>query len=225
MNELNFAKTPTIIKDTIKVVNILNKNKRNGPIPKDFSNLKFGRLTVISIATNRGKQNQILWNCICNCGNNKIVSGANLKHNITRSCGCLLIESKKREKSPKDIKRCNSLYHRIKKGAAERNFCFKLTKEDVYKLIFNNCFYCNSKDKICVDRIDSNEGYILSNSLPCCAVCNFGKHNYSFEEYIKYLDNQFLYFLNITKEEYLGKLPSQILTEKLNLLQNSLEAA
>jgi hypothetical protein len=46
----------------------------------------FGRLTVISRANNIGKQTA--WNCLCVCGNTKVVMSAHLHSGNTASCGC-----------------------------------------------------------------------------------------------------------------------------------------
>lgn len=47
----------------------------------------YGRLKVIRLEriTNRGK----MWECLCSCGNTKIVSGVDLHNGSTMSCGCL----------------------------------------------------------------------------------------------------------------------------------------
>ena len=51
---------------------------------------KFGRLTVISKNEEVSKQKKSLhWNCKCDCGNEKIVDGRNLRGGKTTSCGCL----------------------------------------------------------------------------------------------------------------------------------------
>lgn len=59
------------------------------PIKTNFIDLKgkcFGRITVISLAhTNHGSH----WNCICSCGNKKVIRGYNLINGLTKSCGCL----------------------------------------------------------------------------------------------------------------------------------------
>lgn len=58
---------------------------------KDLSNQKFGKLTAINPV---GKQGQsILWRCVCDCGNEKIVRGNNLTTGAVQSCGCLRNES------------------------------------------------------------------------------------------------------------------------------------
>ena len=48
---------------------------------------KFGRLTIISPAPNRGKRTQ--WNCKCDCGNDFIALTDSLRSGNTQSCGCL----------------------------------------------------------------------------------------------------------------------------------------
>jgi hypothetical protein len=60
----------------------------------DLIGQKFARLTVIS-KFGQKKNNSILWNCICECGNTKIVTTSALRQKTrpTRSCGCLKIET------------------------------------------------------------------------------------------------------------------------------------
>ena len=48
----------------------------------DLTGKKFGNLTVISRAENKGKS--VAWNCVCDCGNSVIVTGSNLKNGHTR---------------------------------------------------------------------------------------------------------------------------------------------
>lgn len=57
----------------------------------DLAGQKFGRLTVISYAR-KDKEGNILWNCLCDCGNTKIILRNNLKSGHTQSCGCYKIE-------------------------------------------------------------------------------------------------------------------------------------
>ena len=53
---------------------------------------KFGKLTVINEASPKiepsGKK-KIMWECICECGNIRVVSSSNLTSGHTRSCGCM----------------------------------------------------------------------------------------------------------------------------------------
>jgi hypothetical protein len=49
---------------------------------------KFGRLTVIAFA-GIAKCGQSSWECLCDCGNKKIVKSDHLRRGNTKSCGCL----------------------------------------------------------------------------------------------------------------------------------------
>lgn len=56
--------------------------------PIDITGQKFGRLTVLSRSTNN-KEGRAMWRCLCDCGNETIVLGKNLRNGHTKSCGCL----------------------------------------------------------------------------------------------------------------------------------------
>ena len=56
---------------------------------RDLINQSFGRLTVTNRLSDRDKNGNVQWRCICSCGNTMIVSTVNLKRGSTRSCGCL----------------------------------------------------------------------------------------------------------------------------------------
>lgn len=53
----------------------------------DLTGQKFGKLTVIEKAENKG--GRTAWRCACECGNETIVSSTGLKGGNTKSCGCL----------------------------------------------------------------------------------------------------------------------------------------
>lgn len=55
---------------------------------KDLTGKRFGRLTVLKEA-GRSKDRQIIWECICDCGNTTLVKAGNLTSGDTKSCGCL----------------------------------------------------------------------------------------------------------------------------------------
>lgn len=56
--------------------------------PIDITGQKFGRLTVLSRSAN-SKDGRAMWRCLCDCGNETIVSGKVLRNGHTKSCGCL----------------------------------------------------------------------------------------------------------------------------------------
>jgi len=49
---------------------------------------RYGRLIVLEEA-GRDKYNKVLWNCKCDCGNEKIICGCSLRKGNTCSCGCI----------------------------------------------------------------------------------------------------------------------------------------
>lgn len=55
--------------------------------PIDLIGHKYGMLTAIeNVGSKRGQR---MWRCICECGNETIVSAANLHNGYTVSCGCM----------------------------------------------------------------------------------------------------------------------------------------
>lgn len=53
---------------------------------------RFCRLVVVSEADPIyiGKQRQVMWNCLCDCGNKVVVSSGRLRSGNTKSCGCYM---------------------------------------------------------------------------------------------------------------------------------------
>lgn len=54
---------------------------------KDISNQRFGKLIALSTQSSN-KQGAALWHCKCDCGNEVIVRGMDLRNGHTTSCGC-----------------------------------------------------------------------------------------------------------------------------------------
>lgn len=57
----------------------------------DLTGKRFGRLTVVKRVEsgNHGSSHGSRWLCVCDCGNEKVVSRCHLVGGDTRSCGCL----------------------------------------------------------------------------------------------------------------------------------------
>lgn len=98
----------------------------------------------------------------------------------------------------------NHLYHRYKVGAKHSKRIFNLTKKQFRKLTSSICFYCGiSPYRLCnikqkgkfisrepylyngIDRINSKEGYIISNCVPCCFTCNRMKNTFDSDIFMK----------------------------------------
>jgi len=62
--------------------------RKENPRRKDYTGQEFGRLIALEPA-GATKHGLTKWRCSCSCGNEAIVTSANLKNNHTQSCGCL----------------------------------------------------------------------------------------------------------------------------------------
>lgn len=60
----------------------------------DLTGRRFGRLKVVSYA-GRNRHRQIIWLCLCDCGNETAVYRGSLTRGLTKSCGCLHDEGRK----------------------------------------------------------------------------------------------------------------------------------
>ena len=60
-----------------------------GSKPKDITGQRFGRMTVLRDSGERCSDRGVLWLCKCDCGNEKIARGSDLKRGHVKSCGCL----------------------------------------------------------------------------------------------------------------------------------------
>lgn len=91
----------------------------------------------------------------------------------------------------------NNLYHNYKNNAKNRGLIFDINKEELKKLTKQRCHYCNAEpSNICkerngggnyiyngIDRVDNTIGYLISNCVSCCAICNIMKRHHTVEEF------------------------------------------
>ena len=136
----------------------------------DLTGKKFGRWTAISYAGG-GK-----WNCVCNCGTEKIVEGTHLKSGASKSCGCYNHEALiKRNTTHGDNKTpLHYLWLDINKRCSNPNFKqFKdyggrgITVCDEWRhnfVAFRDWAVENGYSKgLTIDRIDNDKGYSPEN--------------------------------------------------------------
>ena len=96
-------------------------------------------------------------------------------------------------------KTAKAIFSIYKHAAKVRELVFELTFEDFIAWHGKtNCIYCGLFiTTIGIDRIDNNLGYIRSNIVPCCSICNRLKMDLSVEEFKKQVK---LIFHNFCKE-------------------------
>src|SRR5699024_11980263 len=60
----------------------------------DMTGERYGRLLVVNPG-DKSMAGSVTWYCLCDCGNEKVVSRSLLRNGLTRSCGCLNIDKVK----------------------------------------------------------------------------------------------------------------------------------
>jgi len=143
---------------------------------KNLSGEKFGKLTILEYS--HKTKSAIYWKCKCECGNEKIIRGTNMTHNLTNSCGC---ESHpKRNKAPgwNGIGEISGDFlTRLKHSAQRRNIIIDISKKYLWDLFLKQERKCalsgynlsfqtidNLRDGTAsLDRIDNTKGYIEGN--------------------------------------------------------------
>lgn len=145
----------------------------------DITGNRYGKLTVINRAythTTKSGNKYIKWRCICDCGNETVVSGESLKNGNTRSCGCLQKETAARLKFKhgQTKSRLHGIWNHMKQRCGNtNNDSYKLyggEGKTVYKPWCDDfqCFYNwamenGYKDGLTIDRIDNSKGYTPDN--------------------------------------------------------------
>ena len=138
----------------------------------------------------------IYW-CECVCGRRLKIEVSTLKNGTRRAC------NRCASGLPEGDAAFNELYGTYRRNAKRGNREFLLTKEQAKSLFVSNCYYCGiapsllkkPKNRIRsgfwyngIDRVDNSIGYVLSNCLPCCAVCNHMKHIMSYEKFLRHIN-------------------------------------
>lgn len=59
----------------------------------DLVGQRYGKLIVLELTSDKSRGSTI-WKCRCDCGNIVFIPSSSLRHNRTKSCGCLLIASR-----------------------------------------------------------------------------------------------------------------------------------
>lgn len=168
---------------------------------EDLTGKKFGKLTVLERIKNKySNSTENAWICTCDCGGKREVRTCKLTSGKIRDCGCTYTGVKYQDRS---IPAKNSVLNNYKRNARIYDREFSLSKEEFYKLLSGNCFYCGAKPSkikrdntkcknvsICiyngVDRVDNNKGYTISNCVSCCTTCNSAKMDRSLEDFISW---------------------------------------
>lgn len=139
---------------------------------------KYGRLTVIEYAGKFKDGHMSAWRCKCDCGNEVVVIGRNLKNGNTKSCGCIAKEINKNCDLFKKHGYSGTKLYAVWKGIIQR--CFNKNNKEYKNYGGRGITICREwkndfvnfydwaisngyEEKLTIDRINVNGNYEPSN--------------------------------------------------------------
>lgn len=178
-------------------------------MPRNFldeTSNKYGRLFVLKRASN-SKTGFARWLCRCDCGNQSVVVGVNLRSGVSRSCGCY-----RRDRCciPMGQASLNLTVRRMRGSAKHRNIGWVLSLDEAKDLIVKSCYYCGirpSQKGVSrrgingisfyngIDRVNNLLGYSIDNVVSCCKRCNAAKSAMTIDEFRELINNIYKNFV------------------------------
>ena len=140
-----------------------------GRRPADLSGRKFGMLTAKYATEKRDKRGSVYWHCVCDCGNEVVISGKKLTGGV-ESCGC--------KKGQIGAKSKGGRLYRIFSGMKSRCYDPNATGYKNYGgrgikicdewlsdfwAFYNWAMQNGYKEGLTIDRIDNDQGYSPQN--------------------------------------------------------------
>ena len=180
---------------------------------RDYSEFLLTYIGVIFIKSVMYEKGRAKFNVVCtNCGreyklNPLDIIGKNERSCCSKCCPKNTQDYSKKALSPKEAQ-ISIVFSNYKSKCKMKGREFKLDKKDFTKLVLSDCHYCGSKPSNLrkdeaksrrgsktncylngVDRVDSEKGYTIENSLPCCEDCNRAKRNLSYNQFLTMVKN------------------------------------
>jgi hypothetical protein len=174
-------------------------------IPSNLENQKFGKWLVIGKYPVRKNKNNVVWLCRCECGGEYEVRASELKRGGSKQCRkCSGKEKRSKAKFGNSAK--GALLHSYKMAARRRNLTWEISDELFFELTQKFCYYCGKLPnetpitiftrRNCpeiyvyngIDRVDNTEGYLDSNIVTCCKICNLSKNDLSYNEFLEWIE-------------------------------------
>ena len=175
----------------------------------------FNRWTVMyEVPTPEGLQSGTYAMARCTCGTEKVVKGANMWLNISKSCGCWDREQSSRlgksRKGAPGQGGFNKVWLEYKGSAKKRGLEFTITKEQLKVWTKQACVYCGDTESAStthtsgkyiaketlensrynyngLDRVDSSKGYTPDNVVVCCKRCNWMKNDMTQPDFLAHI--------------------------------------
>lgn len=142
----------------------------------DLTGQRFGRLSVIERSQRNRKAGHAMWVCLCDCGQLCEVDGYRLRHGLTKSCGCLMLEwlhTPHRTHGQSDSRlysiwrsmkgRCNCPTNKAHVDYGGRGICVCPEWDKAFEAFAAWALASGYRDDLTIDRIDVNAGYSPEN--------------------------------------------------------------
>lgn len=154
----------------------------------DLTGQKFNNLLVVKRLENAPK-GRPTWLCECECGNQTIVRGSNLKNGAVKSCGCLTHIARNKKHGMKSTRlyslwnamktRCNNPNSKAYKHYGERGISVCKEWNNSFEAFRDWSFENGYTEGLSIDRIDNSKGYCPENCrwVPWAEQCNNRKTN------------------------------------------------
>lgn len=141
----------------------------------DLTGQRFGRLTVID-RVGKNRHREAVWSCQCDCGNECLVGGYNLRSGHSTSCGCLSVD--KARLMNKSHGKYGSRLYNIWRNMKAR--CYRVSSEDFvnygtrgitmfgewkddFQAFYDWAVVNGYREDLTIDRIDVNGNYCPEN--------------------------------------------------------------
>lgn len=129
----------------------------------DLNGQRFGKLIVLFRAPDKNKQ--VMWDCVCDCGNTSIVRGTHLRKGLTVSCGCYRIEANKTH-GQSDTRLYKVWSQMVQRCSKHKDYAGRgITVCDRWRESFENFLedMGQPEEGLTLDRIDTNGDYCPEN--------------------------------------------------------------
>lgn len=185
---------------------------------KDLTGKVFGRLTAINRTDIKKSNGSYNWNCLCSCGKYKKIAIGNLISGTTRSCGCLVTETARKQmtihglSNTPEYKAAHSRKHKELKKILDVTWTHEMERE--LKALQNYCAICSITqdehqqvygESLHVDHVlPLSLGYGLApgNAILLCQRHNRGKWNRRLDELPEDHATKILYAANRFKTHW-----------------------
>ena len=146
----------------------------------DVTGARSGKLIALWPHSVDKKYGHVLWTCLCDCGNHKVVISSNIKRGLSQSCGCSWTyrsgSKNARWSGYEGIS--GSVWNKIKTSAKKRSIPIEITIVDAWNLFTQQNGKCvltgvtitlpelnayTNRYTASLDRIDSSVPYTIDN--------------------------------------------------------------